>query len=377
MKYAFAALGLLTLAACSSHKAPTESVREAAPIAVKAERLALMNWPTVQEAMGTVEARTRSTVAAQVTGVIRQVHAEVGQSVRAGQVLVSLEARELGATLAQAEAARAETLSVQPELEKAIEAARVQLDLATTSHQRIAELFAKKSVSPQERDESQARLRAAQAALAMAESRRGQVSARTETAAQGVASAKVMLSYLTVAAPFDGVVVEKIAQAGSLAVPGAPLLVVERAGGYQLAITTDESAQLRLHQAVEVVTGDGEAFQTKVTEIVPAIDAGTRTQTVKAALPSTHAWRSGRFARARWTTGERTALTVPASALILHGQLQMVLVVESERLRSRMVTAGANRGGRIEMLSGVRAGDEVVIQPPLEWKDGAPARVQP
>jgi len=369
-------MAALALAGCASHSPAPAPVADRPPVAVKVERLEQRTWPVVKEAMGTVQARTRATVAAQVMGTIRQVRVEVGQAVRAGQVLVLLEALELHTALAQAEAARAEALSVQPEVEKAIEAARVQLELAESSHKRIAELFAKKSVSPQEMDESLSRVRAARAGVEMAQSRRGQIAARAETAAQAIASAKVMTGYTTVIAPFDGVVTEKIAQAGGLAAPGTPLLVLERAGGVELVITTEESEALRLGQPLTVVWEDGATLETKVTEIVPSIDAATRRQTVKAALPAIPGLRSGRFARARWTTGERSGLSIPAAALTQRGQLQMVLVVENGRLRSRMITAGQNVGGRHEVLTGLSAGELVVTQPPLEWTDGTRAQVQ-
>lgn len=376
MKTCSIVAGALVLTACAQHPPAAPEQSALAPVPVKTERLEPRRWLIRQEAMGTVEARVRSTVSAQVMGVIRQAPFEAGQAVRAGQLLVTLEAPELHAALAQADAARAEALSAQPEIERSVEAARVQLDLAETSHRRIAELFAKKSVSPQEMDDSQARVRAARAGLELAASRRGQVEARAVTAAQTIAHAKVISGYTTVTAPFDGTVVEKIAQPGSLASPGAALLVMERAGGYQLVVTTPEGSPLRLGQPLTILWDDGAETAAKVNEVGPAVDAATRTQTVKAALPPLPGLRSGRFARARWTTGDRPAVTVPNGALVQHGQLQMVLVVDQGRLRSRMITAGEEQDGRTEVLSGLQPGDLVVVRPPLEWKDGAPARLE-
>jgi len=378
MKFSLLILLLAGLGACSPPPAAHTPQAGAgdAPVAVRAERLAERTWPVTQEAMGTVEARARALLAAQVTGVVRQVNAEAGQAVRAGQVLITLEAREWQTTVQQAEASRTEALSAGPEVEKAIEAARAQAELAQTSHRRMEELFAKKSASPQERDEAEARLRGARAALEQAVARRGAVNARAGTAAAAIEAAKVMAGYTVITAPFDGLVTEKLTQAGSLATPGAPLLVVERAGGYQFVITAQESTPLRLGQALTITWEDGTETAARVSEIAPAVDAATRTQTAKAVLPTMSGLRSGRFARARWQTGERAALTIPAGALVQRGQLQLVLAVENGRLRSRMITAGEAQGGRREVLSGLQAGELVVVAPPAEWRDGAAARVE-
>lgn len=377
MKLIFPFLLLLWAASCSRAPERPEVTASATPLAVKTEKLEASDWPVIQQAMGTVEARTRAVIAAQILGVIRQVHVEVGQRVRAGQTLATIEARDLQAAVAQAEASRREAQSARPEVDRGIDAARAQLELAETSQRRLEALFEKKSVSPQELDEATARLRQAHAALEMARSRSGQLDARIATASQAISTAQVMTGYTLVAAPFDGVVVEKLAQAGSMAAPGLPLVALERAGGYRLVITTSESERLRMGQPLRVQWDDGAPeIEARVTEIVPAVDAATRTQTVKADLASHPALRSGRFGRVSWTVGQRRALTVPATALHQLGQLQMVVVIEDGRLRSRMITTGEVFGERREVLTGLQPGELVAVRPPLEWKDGAPARVE-
>lgn len=378
MKHLFLLTLVFGLVGCSRSPQSHEAAPSNVPVAVKVQRLAMRDWPVVRQAMGTVEARNRATVSAQIMGAIRQVHVEVGQSVRAGQTLVTLEARDLASAVAQAEAGQREAQSAQPEAERAIEAARAALELAETSHRRIEGLFQKKSVSPQEMDEATARLRQSRAALEMAQSRRGQIDARIASTKQAISSAQVMTGYTVVAAPFAGLVTEKLAQAGSLASPGLPLVTLEQAGGYRLVVSTGESDALRLGQLVRVQWEDGAPeFATKISEIVPAVDTATRTQTAKIDLPPQAGLRSGRFGRALWTAGQRQALTVPVTALRQSGQLQMVLVVEDGRLRSRMITAGENiQAGVVEVLAGLQPGELVVVRPPLEWKDGAPARVE-
>src|SRR5262249_40303021 len=135
----------------------------------------------------------------------------------------------------------AEAESAIAEAENAITATNANLDLARVTHRRFEDLLAKASVSQQESDESQARLKSAGAALAMATSKRRQADARRSQAEAELAAAPVALSYATLAAPFPGLVTERKADPGSLATPGAPLLIVEREGNLRLETSIDES----------------------------------------------------------------------------------------------------------------------------------------
>ena len=114
------------------------------------------------KASGTIEARTRSVIAAQVMGVVRQVMVEPGQSVRAGQTLVVIDSQQVQAGAAHAEAARLEARSALPETAAGIEAARAQLDLARTTQARLRTLFDRKSLAQQEMDEADSRVKQAE-----------------------------------------------------------------------------------------------------------------------------------------------------------------------------------------------------------------------
>jgi hypothetical protein len=113
-----------------------------------------------------------------------------------------------------------------------------------------------------------------------------------------------------------------------------------------------------------------------VEEIVPALDPGSRSFTVKIGL-SGGLLRSGMFGRARFPMGERRALLVPASAIVRQGQVEQVFVVENGVAKSRLVTTGAARGDRVEALSGLRAGESVVAPVPANLADGSRVEVRP
>lgn len=370
-------LPALLFAACGGkHETPASEKTEAKPITLKVETVAIASLPVVYRATGTVEARTRSTIAAQIMGSIREVRASVGQQVRAGQTLLVIDAQQLQSATALATAASLEARSALPEADHAIDAAKAQLALAQSTYNRMNELFAKRSLSAQEMDEANARVKQAQSAVAMAEARRSQVQARISQSEQAVTSAKVAAGYTTITAPFDGIVTEKQAQPGSMAVPGQPLLTIERAAGYRLEIPVEESqaSGIRLGSPLRIIWDDSATpTQARVSEIVPSLDPSTRTLTVKADLPAIPGLRSGRFARAEWTVGERQVLSVPATAVRESGQLQLVFVIDGGHVRSRMISAGDAAGSRREVLAGLKPGESVVISPALELADGAPA----
>lgn len=348
-------------------------------IASRVEKLAPQRVPVTATASGTVEAKVRTVLAAQVMGAVRAVNAEVGQAVKAGQVLVVIDPQQFDAAAAQAAAARAEARTADREVTAMIEGARTQLELARATEARLEKLFARKSLTVQEMDEAVARRKQAEAALRAAEARREQVAARIEQAEQGLKAAETQRGYATLTAPFAGVVVEKLAQVGSLAAPGAPLLVVERQGGLRAALNVEESLGHTIRLGLPLsLTGEGnEAMPATVTEIVPMLDAATRNLIVKADLPASAGLRSGAFVRGEWAVGEREALTVPAAAVRETGQLQMVFVVENGLARSRMVSLGAALAGRREVLSGLATGEMILVGDLARVTDGVKVEVLP
>ncbi|MEO8026526.1 MAG: efflux RND transporter periplasmic adaptor subunit, partial [Bryobacteraceae bacterium] len=377
-----AALGALALVSCGGPA--SEKKTEAAPagptLQVTAVAVSTADWPVVYEAVGSVRARTSSAISSRIVGYIREVRAEVGSHVRAGQVLIVLDARDLDAGYRQAEAGRNEARAAAGEADNAIAGAQAALDLAGVTRKRMKDLFDQRSVSNQEYDEADARFRQAQAALDGARSRRARVNDSIAQADAVVQSASVARSYTQIAAPFSGLVVEKRAEPGALAAPGAPLLILEQEGGWRFEAAVDEAhlPQIRIGQTASVqLDALDREIQAKVVEIVPMVDAASRSATVKLDLPSMANLRSGVFGRARFPSASRRAISVPANAVIERGQLQQVFVLEQGIARLRIVTAGSEVGGRREILSGL-AGQESVIAPvPPDLAGGARVEVRP
>jgi RND family efflux transporter MFP subunit len=374
------AILILMSAACSREKITLAAGRTLPPPSAEQVETVIPS-PIVEmyRASGTVRARYTAAIAAKIAANILEIRVQAGDRVTAGQTLVELDRANLEANLRRAEAACAEAESAIAEAENAITAANANLDLARVTHRRFEDLLAKASVSRQESDESQARLKSAGAALEIATAKRRQAEARRSQAEAELAAARVALSYATLSAPFPGLVTERRTDPGSLAAPGAPLLVLEREGNLRLEASIDESrlglVRIGEHVAVEI-DGLNRTVSGRVAETAPSIDASTRSFIAKIDLPAVPGLRAGMFGRAAFAGGERAALMIPQSAVLERGQVRSVYVVENEIARLRMIALGEPRDNRREILSGLTAGEKIIVAPPPLLSDGSRVAIQ-
>jgi len=369
----------LLLVSCGSKPEAARDLLTTVHTRVTVFTVAASSWPGSFEASGTVRARTSAAISSRIMAHVREVNVRAGDSVRSGQSLITLDSRELDTALAQARAAVEEARSGRGEADSGVAAAQAQLDLARTTLGRMQELLDKRSISRQEFDEAAARVKVAEAGVTMAGSRRRQLDEKIHQAEQALQSAQVMKAYTDIAAPFAGVVTARKAEPGILAAPGMVLLEIEQSGAFRLEAAIDESrlSTIRQGTSAEVhLDALSAPLQGRVTEIVPAIDAASRSFTAKIDLPAHPSLRSGLFGRALFSIGERSVAAVPQSAIRSQGQLQFVMIAEEGHARSRMVSTGAARDGNVEILSGLRAGDRV-ISTPAEITDGARIEVTP
>jgi RND family efflux transporter MFP subunit len=341
------------LSACSSKKPETaaapETVRDVQTLTVSQTTV-----PDVIESVGTVYSAESAQIAAQMMGNVVAMNVREGDRVRRGQLLVLIDGAQPRAGL---ERAQAGVNAANHE----IVAAEADLGLAEATMKRYQTLFDKKSVSPQEMDEVKARYQAANARREMARSGQAQAGA-------ALTQARTALSYTRILAPFDGVVTERKVDPGALAAPGMPLLTIEGSGRLRLEATVDESGvrYIKLGETVPVVfdaLGD-EAFSGKVVMVAPAADPASRSFLVKVELPANPTLRSGLFGRARFPRGQRSSLLVPRDSIISRGQLQAVYVIGADGTASiRYITLGSANGNQVEVLSGISAGDRVIVAP--------------
>lgn len=274
-----------------------------------------------------IEATKQATVATQVAGRIIDVRVDAGQKVSTGQLLMQVDAREAAENVA---------------------GARAQLVQAEANYQRTLNLFQKKFVS-------QAALDAAEAQLK---------SARAQANAAGASA-----SHAAVTAPITGVVAQRHAELGDLAVLGKPLVTVFDPKSLRAvtAVPQAKLAEVRRAQSaqVEIVEPSGRRriAGTRV-EILPTIDTQSRTATVRVYLPEGEGLLPGMAARVFFIAGEAKKLTVPAAAILRRGEISTVYVIRDGKAVLRQVRLGeATADGEVEVLAGLSAGETISLDP--------------
>ncbi len=337
--------------------------------------------PFIYRAVGTVEARTASTLSSKLMGAVTSVKVRVGDIVKKGDILVTIDDEQVVAGLHQAQAALDEARRGLDAARSAYEAAKAGASLASTTYQRYQQLMKEDSVSKQEFDEVAARYRQATSALSQAAAMVKAARFRIQQAEAGLAAAQSRNRDVTVRAPYDGIVAAKMVDVGDLASPGTPFVKLEKIGDFEVRVAVPEEygRQVRVGQDLTVhipslgLTG----LTGKVRTISPAADRATRTFTAKVTLPPEKHIKSGLFARVDIPVGEAGLLTLPRTALIKYGQLTGFYLVDDKQIaRFRLVRTGRTLGERVEIVSGLKAGDRYVVKPPEKLADGVKVEVQ-
>jgi RND family efflux transporter MFP subunit len=296
----------------------------------------------VEEAIGALRAASRSAVAAKILATIEQVHVAAGDRVEVDELLVQLDSKALEARLRQAE--------------EALRAAAAARREAEQSFGRAEQLLAQQAISPQEHDAAIRNLEVAQA--------------EEQRAREAAAEAAIQRSYADIRAPQAGRIVDRLAEPGDTARPGEPLLTLYDETSLRLEAPVLEHLALGLvpGQTLQVrIDALDRQFEATVDEIVPQADAPSRSFLVKVRMPADERLFEGMFGRVEIPAGQRRRLCVPAAAVVRMGQLQYVdVAMDDGALERRLITTGrAGEEDRVEVLSGVKAGEQVALPPPV------------
>jgi RND family efflux transporter MFP subunit len=354
----------------------------------KVEAVQTSQMEEVYEAVGTVRSKMASVLSSRITGQILAVHIREGDRVQAGQLLMEIDSREAAARLQKAQAGAREAQEMLEEVERNIQAAEsakraaeANKTLAISTFNRYKTLLERRSVSPQEFEEVQARHQAAIAEADRAEenhrailAKKEQVLARMEQAKAEVNQAQIAVGYAQIVSPIDGLVTAKQAEVGTLATPGLPLATVEDDTRYRLEAVVEESQIGKIRAGTTVRVGIDALgpmeWLGRVVEIGPATDPASRSSIVKVDLPQQadrargrQILRSGLFGKALFSIGQRPALTVSEKAVMVRGQLQEIYVLDKENIaRLRLIKTGKPYGQRVEILAGLREGERIVAE---------------
>lgn len=288
---------------------------------------------------GRVVARAEATLSAKIPGRVSAVLVSLGDRVRRGQVLVRLDGADLAAQVEQARAA---------------------WEAARNSRERMRLLYAEGAISRQQWE--QAELQATQAAAALD-------------------AARAALANASITAPMDGWVTSVSAEVGQIAGPGVPLVTVADTSRLEMeaSLTDTQAARIAPGQEVRVEAEavPGVSVRGSVEAVAPAGDPQRRSFPVRMALlDPPPGLKAGMFARAVVTLERRDdALLIPVAAALGQGAKRYVFVVEDGKARLRTIVPGISDGVNLEVKSGLRAGERVVVSGQHYLRDGAPVRV--
>jgi len=278
--------------------------------------------------IGTTASEEKINLSARIPAYVNEVFVSAGDKVTKGQKLVTLDDREIREQLAAAEA---------------------QFNQAKTEYERAKQLFEKNATTEQ----------ALTAAESMYNSARAQVD-----------QVKVMLTYAQITSPIDGIVTDRRIEAGDLANPGMPLLSVYDPTRMRLEAPVPVRLldELALGQEVEVsLERPARTLNGRVTEIVSEVDPSSRTQMVKVHLEDDEGdILPGTFGRLWVEQDSGESIRVPASAVYRVGQLELVQVVKNGHAVRRLVKTGPSYGDNIEILSGLKDGETILVSPVKE-----------
>lgn len=330
---AFLTAGFAMLASCTPQR--TEPARDAHASRVAGTAVAVVDTTidAVFDAAGVAEPFQRSTLSTKLMGTVVAVLVHEGESVREGQPLVRIDARDLTAKEAQVAAS--------------ITDAEANHGEATSQAMRIRGLYMDSAATKAQLDAAETGLARAEAAVRMARAAAAELGAVRE--------------YAVVRAPFAGTVTQRLVDAGAFAAPGTPLVTVEDIARLRIVANAAPDVVRSLRRGTTLrATIEGRGVNAIVEGVVPAT-AGNL-YTVNALVPNAgRTLLAGSTASLALPLGKRQVLCVPLAALHREGDLTGVLVRGEDGDALRWVRIGESVGGGVEVTAGLQRGDRVVI----------------
>ena len=317
---ALALMGVVLVNLACGHKQDSREMKELSKVSVSLVAQGLTEDGTWVAA--TLQSTRTAALSTRMAAQVKGVHAQEGQRVRAGALLVVLGDEDLQAQL---------------------KAAETGLATVEAHHRRLQALFAQKAATPSELEQTQAQLAQAQSA---------------------VSSLKANIAYTQIRAPFSGVIQSRKVNEGDFVAPGTPLLDLMGEGDQELVATLSESEGSALKQGMKVpFECEGSTGQAQVTALAPGGDAYSHKGTLRAKVLSPKGLRQGSFARILVPGVKVEGLTVSRSALVTRGELTGVFVAKDGHAELRWISVGEGLGDSLPVRSGLRAEDRVIDHP--------------
>lgn len=330
--------GLAALIGLAAGAAPAQD-NKTGTVPVEAAKVVAAPLSEQVTAIGTLLSDEAVTISSEIPGRLKDVHFEEGQPIEKGAALFTLDDSVYRAQLADAEA---------------------KLKLAEQTHKRTSQLFSSKYATAQSADETASNLAVSTAAVELA---------------------RVQLDKAHIAAPFAGIVGLRKVSAGEYITAGQPLVNLEAIDPVKADFRVPEKflPAIRVGQTIRIKVDafPEDSFEGKVYAIDPRLDVSGRSLLVRAVVPNTdQRLRPGLFARVTVLLElKEAALSVPEQAIVPQGDSQFVFKIVDGKVKLTKVVIGTRREGRVEIVDGLAAGDQVVTAGQLKIRDGTPVSV--
>jgi HlyD family secretion protein len=315
---------------------------------------------------GTVQCKVPVTVSPKITGILEKLHADQGDRVRKGQLLAELDAIELKARAAAAQAAKSRAQRDLARAQADLVKAQANLGLAHSNYQRDLEVFKPGYISQASFDTTKAQLRVAESEVAAFQATVAALQASVKQAESETHAAEALHGYTRIVAPMDGLITVRKAEVGTTVAPGSPIFQMVDLDQIWVAAWIDLSqiAQIKEGQKATIRLRSGRQYQGQVARLNAEADLVTRELEVDVKfdqLPEPLV--VGEEAEVFIATGAVKAPAAPLTAIMERDGKIVVLVVEQGRIVFRPVKLGLNDGKRTAVLEGLKEGDLVVAQP--------------
>lgn len=327
------------LVSCGKSSDTKAGRADAAPRSVRVARAELRPMERALQVVGTLAARDEATIAAQVAGQLEKISVDLGDTVTNGQELVLIDTTSYDALVRQSDAN--------------LSRAKAGAANAARNLQRAQDLQKDKIASASDLDQ------------ATAEAGRTQADVKSAEATDAIA--RLNLERSRVRAPFDGAVAQRLVTVGNYVAIGDPIMRLVKVDPLrlQLDVPERESVAVRPDQDVRVsVEGDTNTYTGRLARVAPAIRQTDRMLQVEADVPNPGTLRAGLFARAQIIVNKSDeALSIPSNALTTFAGIEKVVLLQDGKAVEKTVTTGRRGADWIEITSGLKAGETVVLDP--------------
>ncbi len=347
---------------------------------------------------GDIVPETQVTIYSKVQGWVEKINVREGDRVKAGQVLVTLDAREAEAAVDQAkaslEAATARLKQVRATSEETVQSqiqqTKANMELAEADLKRAQELQQKNFIARQQLDEARMKYSVAKAAYDLSlnsirqktwENDIALAEAQVRQAKANLDLSQAQLANLIILSPMNGGVTKRYVDPGTMVKDTAPILTLMDLSEMKMLVNVIEREFVRLQIGqpvkVTVTAFPNRTFQGRISVITPALEMQSRTAEIQIAIPNPgYVLNPGMFGRAEILLRSNPSATlVPIEALIAKGEKDIVYVVNDNKAFARTVQKGLVKDTSVEILQGVKVGEKIVVAGQESLKDGVPVRL--